>query len=441
MPSIAKSAAEIAAWKEADTLEDGLGGQQWQCIAVTLQEVREFLKSMDKTRDENEKVLRHQLELHLVPILERQEELQKRKQLQRERELLNLAKMANAKRSSRIADKAERLKQEEREKEEKMQRREAEATRRREERERLKLEKERDFRMFSRQRRLQEREARRLQHEEELAQLSEDSKRAYLSLGRISERRLLVEIKRNKQALEELQQDDWVFDCVCGLYGQVDDGTHSVACERCNTWQHSKCLGISEPEADHPEFHFVCISCQRRGKDNSGNPQSTPKLGLNLTDSCATESRPTGPPIDIALAPKAHAVSGDVATMQPAQACPEARIPPGVQPLASLPATLSDTPANPLAASECRAGERAGRFPQVSFEKSKSSQLDKATGTAVAQLPIPDAATSPLLRQRTTEMATDLQAKPTSPIVAVGMESRPVSQPCQVDRQDDKTGC
>lgn len=263
--------------------DDGLGGRSWECVAVTLQEVQELLISLGKTRDENEKTLRQQLETHLIPILEKQEESQKRKQLQKERELLNLAKMANAKRSSRIAGKVEKQKLEDMAKEEEEQLKAAEVSKRRVEQGRIRMEQDRDFRTFSRQRRLQEREARRLQHEEELAQLSEDSKAASITVGRMSERRRQAEIERNRQALEKLSQEgeEWVFDCVCGLFGQVDDGAHSVACEKCNVWQHSKCLGITEEEADRQDFHFVCQPCRRRNDAIIIPPKETTELELD----------------------------------------------------------------------------------------------------------------------------------------------------------------
>lgn len=263
--------------------DDGLGGMTWECLAVTLDEVRNLVDSFRKTRDENEKILRRQLENHLVPILEQQEESRKRKALQRERELLNLAKMANAKRSSRIASKIEQQRQEEKTKDEVRQHREAEEAKRREDQARLKREKERDFRLASREKRLKEREARRLRHEEELSQLSEDSRHLDDGKGRVSERRLQVEIERNRQALRELEdeEEDWVFDCDCGLHGQIDDGTHSVACEKCNIWQHSKCLGISEEEAERPEFHFICGSCRRHQDEVKDRPRATIKLKVN----------------------------------------------------------------------------------------------------------------------------------------------------------------
>ncbi|KAL2684936.1 hypothetical protein Neosp_006029 [[Neocosmospora] mangrovei] len=276
--------------------DDGLGGMKWECLAVTLDDVRSILDGFRKTRDENEKILRDQLEEHLVPILEKQEQSRKRRELQRERELANLAKMANAKRSSRIAGKVEQQKQEEKAREEERHRREAESAKRREERSHLKLEKERDNRMVSREQRLREREARRLQHEEELAQLSEDSKNLSSGSGRVSERRLQAEIERNKQALKDLEEeeDDWVFDCVCGLYGQVDDGSHSVACEKCNVWQHSKCLGIREADADRPEFQFICASCTRREQEGN-RPRPTIKLKVNRPASSGEQPHSSHP--------------------------------------------------------------------------------------------------------------------------------------------------
>ncbi|KYK54510.1 hypothetical protein DCS_06468 [Drechmeria coniospora] len=281
---------------KVEPVDDGLGGHVWECIAVTLQDVRRVLESLSRTRDGNETTLRKQLEMHLVPILEKQEESQKRHQLQRERELLNLAKMANAKRSSRLAGKAELQKQKVMDMEAERQKREAEETKRKEEAERLKLERARDFRMFSRQRRLQERETRRLQHEEELAQLSADSKNAHTTAGRMSERRLQAEMQKSRQALQDLEDDceDWVFDCTCGLYGQIDDGTHSVACERCNVWQHSRCLGISKDEAERPEFRFICSPCKRRGEADFAPPRTVIKLKLNPSGRSVTNPTPAG---------------------------------------------------------------------------------------------------------------------------------------------------
>ncbi|KAK3397654.1 hypothetical protein B0T20DRAFT_226120 [Sordaria brevicollis] len=262
--------------------DDGLGGMKWECLAVSLDEVRQFLATIQKSKDPNEKILREQIQDHLVPILEKQEESKKRKQLQREKELQALEKMAHAKRSSRIAGRLEQQKAEEQAREEERKRREEEAARRKEEQRQAKMERERERRLVSREQRLKEREMRRLQAEEELAQLSEDSKSVGSGPGRMSERHRQAAIEKNRKALQELQdeEDDWIFDCICGVYGQVDDGTHSVACERCNVWQHSKCLGIAEKDADQDDFHFICSSCRRSEAEKAQQPRVI-KLKVN----------------------------------------------------------------------------------------------------------------------------------------------------------------
>ncbi|PCD45119.1 hypothetical protein AU210_000562 [Fusarium oxysporum f. sp. radicis-cucumerinum] len=293
--------------------DDGLGGMTWECLAVTLDDVRSVVDGFRKTRDENEKILRDQLEKHLVPILEKQEQSRQRRELQRERELANAAKMANAKRSSRIAGKVEQQRQEEQIREEERHRKEEEASKRREELAQIKMEEERDKRLVSREQRLREREARRVQHEEELAQLSEDSKNLSSSSGRVSERRLQVEIEKNKQALKELEdeEEDWIFDCTCGLYGQVDDGAHSVACERCNVWQHSQCVGLSEAAADQPEFHYICASCIRREQE-AKRPRPTIKLKLNRPPNSGARPDPSrsSSHLGLSLSGEAQKVNG-----------------------------------------------------------------------------------------------------------------------------------
>ena len=51
------------------------------------------------------------------------------------------------------------------------------------------------------------------------------------------------------------------------LTSSQDDGSHSISCERCNVWQHSACLGVSQADAEKEDFHFVCIDCKRKEED------------------------------------------------------------------------------------------------------------------------------------------------------------------------------
>jgi hypothetical protein len=274
--------------------EDSLGGMIWECIAVTLNEVETFLDGIARSRDDNEKVLRNQIRDHLLPILQKQEDSRKRREQQRERELLNQAKLANAKRSSRIRGKIEQQKHDEDAKREEERMRHEEAVERRAEAARIKREHERDFRMASREDRLKERETRRRRHEEELAQLSEDSRNLSELSGRMSERKLQADIERNQQALKELEEEeeDWIFDCTCGLYGRIDDGKHSIACEKCNIWQHSKCAGIEEAEAERQDFHFVCSRCERREREQAAPDRPTP-IKLKVHRSSSPHSSPS----------------------------------------------------------------------------------------------------------------------------------------------------
>ncbi|KAH6678388.1 hypothetical protein B0J14DRAFT_321330 [Halenospora varia] len=274
--------------------DDGFGGMKWECLAVTLDEFNAFLDTIEKSRDPNEKILRKRIIDDLLPLLEKQEEARKRKAAQKERELLNLEKLATAKRSSRIAGKMELQKQEEEAREAERKKHAELAMAKKEQEKWMKLEKERESRMMTREQRLKEREARRILHEEELANLSEDSKKIETGTGRLSERHLKAEIEKKKQALEELaEEEDWIFDCICGAYGQIDDGTHSIACDKCNIWQHSKCVGVSQAEADRDDFSFICKTCERRAKDAERAKTHPPiKIKLNRPGSSSSPLAP-----------------------------------------------------------------------------------------------------------------------------------------------------
>lgn len=68
-----------------------------------------------------------------------------------------------------------------------------------------------------------------------------------------------------------IEEEEWMFSCQgCGLRGRnIDDGTHSIACDRCNVWQHSKCNGVEEKQSESADFEFVCSDC--RSKEEEGH--------------------------------------------------------------------------------------------------------------------------------------------------------------------------
>lgn len=95
----------------------GFTAKTWECVAITLPEYQDFLATIQKSRDPNEKALRKRIETEVLPVIEKRAEAIRAKQLKKLRELENLQKMATAKRSSRLADKAERSAKEQEEKE------------------------------------------------------------------------------------------------------------------------------------------------------------------------------------------------------------------------------------------------------------------------------------------------------------------------------------
>lgn len=123
--TVMTNAEETNAVVEEQEEEAGYGftSKTWELIAITLDEYQDFMASIFRSRDPNEKLLRARLEEDVIPIIEKRAEAIRQKQLKKLRELENVQKLATAKRSSRLAGKAEKEahEREEREAEEKRQ--------------------------------------------------------------------------------------------------------------------------------------------------------------------------------------------------------------------------------------------------------------------------------------------------------------------------------
>ena len=208
--------------EESTEVDDSFGGRKWECIATTLTEYQTFLESIQNSRDPDERALYGRLTKEVMPVIEKMEEDRQKKIARRQKELMNLEKLATAKRSSRLASKQER----EREEQETVaaeRKRQADLVNARKDAERQKqMDEARESRMMTREQRLKEREYKRLLHEEELANMSEDNKKLEAGEARMSERHLKAEIEKKKKELEKLaQEDEWIFDCsVCGVHGE-----------------------------------------------------------------------------------------------------------------------------------------------------------------------------------------------------------------------------
>lgn len=274
---------------------DTLGGYKWECVAITLAEYQELVESFKRSKDPNEKALRERLIDEVVPIIEAGEDRQRRKMERRERELLALEKMATAKRSSRIAGKAEREKAEKDAAEAERKHAADLAAARRDQERQEQMDNDRRSRMMTRERRIKDREYKRILVEEALAQTVAEQEAIEKGESRGSRRHIKERVENNKKQLEELDaEDDWNFDCSgCGVHGKnVDDGSHSISCERCNVWQHSKCLNISEESAERDDFHFICADCKRKEEE-----AKRPKIHLKFkTGVSSSPPQPTTVP-------------------------------------------------------------------------------------------------------------------------------------------------
>lgn len=69
-----------------------------------------------------------------------------------------------------------------------------------------------------------------------------------------------------------------------------DDGAHSVACDRCSVWQHSKCLGVSKAAAEKDDFHFICKDCKQKEED-----AKKPKISLKFKVGNSSSPAPPSP--------------------------------------------------------------------------------------------------------------------------------------------------
>ncbi|KAL5332176.1 hypothetical protein BJX70DRAFT_404884 [Aspergillus crustosus] len=293
--------------------EDPFQGMKWECIAVTLEDYKGFLESIRNTRDADEKILRNSIEEQVLPIIEQEEVSQERQKVKRKKELFSLQLIAGAKRSSRLAQKTEKERQD-REAIEAAHKREEDLAAARKEEERLKkMENDRHSRIMTREQRIKDRERKRVLHEAELQRIEEEQQKLERGESRISERQLKAELEKQRKNLEDLSQEEWIFDCSgCGVHGEnIDDGSHSVACENCNVWQHSKCLGIKQAEAEREDFHFVCRDCKRR--EEEAKLPKLPPLKFRVGSSPSSNPTIEGHALDAG-----HSIVNGSPTKQPA---------------------------------------------------------------------------------------------------------------------------
>lgn len=221
-----------------EDVDDGFGGMKWECVCVTYEDYQEFMESIRKSRNQDEKNLYQSIEEDIIPELSKVAEAQARKEARKMKELETLQKLATAKRSSRLSAKADKQKEaqqaeeEARKREEELAMAKAEQERQRKMEEvniiRLQLVISANFlqahesRRQTREQRIREREAQKILQEETLRKLEENQDKVASEEARLSERHLAAQMKKAKRDLEKLKEKDyWLFDCEkCGLNGE-----------------------------------------------------------------------------------------------------------------------------------------------------------------------------------------------------------------------------
>ena len=212
---------EQAANEQSEEADDGFGGKKWECLCVTLEDYQEYMNSIRKSRDPNEKILYKRLQEDVIPVMEGLAEEQAKKQARKMKELENMQKLAMAKRSSRISSRLEKQKEVEEAETAERKRQEELAMAKAEQEKQKKLEEAQDSRRMTREQRLKERETAKILKEEELRKLQENEQKLASNNARLSERHLKAMMKKHESDLKRLnEEEDWFFDCEkCGKYG------------------------------------------------------------------------------------------------------------------------------------------------------------------------------------------------------------------------------
>jgi len=211
---------------------------KWECICITLEDYQEYLTSIRKSRDQNEKNLYKRIEEEIIPELARVAEDQARKEARKMKELETLQKLANAKRSSRISARLEKQKEVDHAEETERRRKTELAMAKAEQEKQRKIEEvcqnvrtllfsinlaqAHESRRQTREQRIREREAAKILQEENLRKLQEDEEKLVSEEARLSERHLKAQMRKAKKELEKLKEKEyWLFDCEkCGLNGE-----------------------------------------------------------------------------------------------------------------------------------------------------------------------------------------------------------------------------
>ncbi|KAF9936497.1 hypothetical protein BGZ67_002266 [Mortierella alpina] len=242
-------------------------GVEWEPICITRQEWEEFGNLFRRSKNPYEKALHSLISNDILPkvlgdFAEKEKELEK------------LEAIANRKRSSRIVIRELELQEKARLESIRQQELQAAAEQRRQELRERRAEKERIAQQQVRDNRLKEREIRLKARENAIWEREEQKKRQQQRIAKEREERKRKRLAgghedehSEDETNEEAEEEDWFFDCVCGVNGNnLDDGELMIACGKCSVWQHVACLKQEDAEQgrsakDWENVDFTCARC------------------------------------------------------------------------------------------------------------------------------------------------------------------------------------
>ncbi|KAF9198169.1 hypothetical protein BGZ49_001099 [Haplosporangium sp. Z 27] len=245
-------------------------GIDWEPVCISQVEWEEFATLFRRSKHPDEKALHALINNDILPKV-----LGDFKEKEKEREKLEA--IANRKRSSRIVIRELEIQEKARLDAIRQQEIQAAAEQRRKELQERRAERERQQQHQIRDSRLKEREKRLKAREEAIWQREAKKKQQQLKIGKEREERNQRRLQGGQQTEhsgseagnhnEEEEEEDWVFDCVCGVHGtNLDDGELMIACGKCNVWQHVACLKQEDAAqgrsvTDWATFDFICPRC------------------------------------------------------------------------------------------------------------------------------------------------------------------------------------
>ncbi|KAF9116445.1 hypothetical protein BGX27_002477 [Mortierella sp. AM989] len=279
-------------------------GVEWEPVCISQLEWEEFAKLFQRSKHPDEKALHALVNRDILPKV-----LGDFKEKEKEREKLEA--IANRKRSSRIVIREFEIQEKARLDAIRQQELQAAAEQRKRELQERRAERERQHQLQVRDNRLKDREKRLKAREDAIWQREAKKKQQQQKIGKEREERKKRRVLGDHQAEHsgsetadhcDEEEEDWVFDCVCGVHGSnLDDGELMIACGKCNVWQHVACLKQEDAAqgrsaTDWATIDFTCSRCiikeqkkaaRKEKKDQKLKMEATTINGINTGASSA----------------------------------------------------------------------------------------------------------------------------------------------------------